>query len=111
MPNTFYYDACNVDSRMTPFPPYLKDLKPDAEGGLSFFVASDEKDGKLMFPHSIMNDHVAINYRTIQNGYPLFSNQVDFTIYSDYERCVSKDRYLAAFLKDKKNPTYKNIIT
>jgi len=96
---------------MTPFPPEVKNLKPDAEGGLSFFVASDESNGKLMLPHSIMNDNVAINYRTIYNGYPMFSNQADFTEYSDYERCIMKDRYLAAFLRDKKNPTYKNIIS
>ena len=59
---------------------------------------------------SIMNDNVAINYRTIYNGYPLFSQSADFTEYSDYERCVMKDKYLAAYLQDKKNPTYKNII-
>ena len=115
MPNTFYYDACNVDSRMTPFPPATKDLKPDPGNdggyGLSFFVANDENDGKLMLPHSIMNDNVAINYRTIYNGYPMFSNTANFTEYSDYERCMMRDKYLAAFLKDKKNPTYKNIIT
>ena len=110
MPNTFYYDACNVDSRMTPFPPETKNLKPDPEG-LNFFVANSESDGFLMMPHSIMNDNVAINYRTIYNGYPMFSDEADFTLYSDYQRCVSKDAYLAAFLRDKKNPTYKNIIT
>ena len=58
-----------------------------------------------------MNDNVAINYRTIYNGYPMFSNTANFTEYSDYERCMMRDKYLAAFLKDKKNPTYKNIIT
>lgn len=111
MPNTFYYDACNVDSRSTPFPPSkLKDLEPDPDG-LSFFVATDNKDGRMMMPHSIMNDHVAINYRTIYNGYPMFSDKTDFTIYSDYERCMMKDKYLAAYLKDKRNPTYKNIIS
>lgn len=111
MPNTFYYDACNVDSRSTPFPPSkLKDLEPDPDG-LSFFVATDNKDGRMMMPHSIMNDHVAINYRTIYNGYPMFSDKADFTIYSDYERCMMKDKYLAAYLKDKRNPTYKNIIS
>ena len=109
MPNTFYYDACNVDARMTPFPPETKDLKPDPEG-LSFFVAHNEEDGVLAFPHSIMNDNVAINYRTIYNGYPLFSTEADFTEYSDYRKCVMQDAYLAAFLRDKKNPTYKNII-
>ena len=110
MPNTFYIDACNVDARMTPFPPSaLIDLKPD-ENGLSFFVAEDPADGKLQLPHSIMNDNVAINYRTIRNGYPMFSTKPDFTEYSDYQRCMTKDAYYAAYLKDKKNPTYKNII-
>ena len=110
MPNTFYYDACNVDARMTPFPPATKDLKPDPEG-LSFFVAEDESNGILARPHSIMNDNVAINYRTIYNGYAMFSKDANFTEYSDYERCVTKDKYLAALLNDKKNPTYKNIIS
>ena len=109
MPNTFYFDACNVDSRMTPFPPETKNLHPDPNG-LDFFVADKDEDGKLMLPHSIMNDNVAINYRTIYNGYPLFSQSADFTEYSDYERCVMRDKYLAAYLQDKKNPTYKNII-
>ena len=110
MPNTFYYDACNVDARMTPFPPATKDLKPDPEG-LSFFVADDDANGILARPHSIMNDNVAINYRTIYNGYAMFSKDANFTEYSDYERCVTKDKYLAALLNDKKNPTYKNIIS
>ena len=108
MPNTFYYDACNVDARMTPFPPETKDLKPDPNG-LSFFVPTDDSQ-MLALPHSIMNDNVAINYRTIYNGYAMFSNDADFTEYSDYERCVTKDEYYAAYLRDKKNPTYKNII-
>lgn len=110
MPNTFYYDACNVDARMTPFPVNVEDKSPLAADGLHFYVAEDESNGKLELPHSIMNDNVAINYRTIYNGYPLFSNKTAFTEYSDYERCIMKDKYLAAFLRDKKNPTYKNII-
>jgi len=109
MANTFYYDACNVDSRMTPFPPELQKLNQDE--GLDFFVAKNDGDGKLVLPHSIMNDNVAINYRTIYNGYPMFSNNVNFTEYSDYERCMSTDRFLSSYLQDKKNPTYKNIIS
>ena len=111
MPNTFYYDACNVDSRMTPFPVPLKNISNDKADGLDFFVAENEADGKLALPHSIMNDNVAINYRTIYNGYPMFSQDINFTEYSDYERCIMKDEYLKAFLRDKKNPTYKNIIS
>ena len=66
MPNTFYFDACNVDSRMTPFPPETKNLHPEPNHP-DFFVADKGEDGKLMLPHSIMNDNVAINYRTIYN--------------------------------------------
>lgn len=110
MPNTFYYDACNVDARMTPFPVETQDLKPDPEG-LSFFVAQNDADGVIALPHSIMNDNVAINYRTIYNGYPMYSKDTNFTAYSDYEKCMTKDKYLAALLNDKKNPTYKNIIS
>jgi len=110
MANTFYYDACNVDGKMTPFPPTLTEIKMGEDNGLSMLVAENEENGKLILPHSIMNDNVAINYRTIYNGYPLFSKEGNFTEYSDYERCMMKDRYLAAYLKDKKNPTYKNII-
>ena len=110
MANTFYFDACNVDAKASPFgPKSLKKIQKD--DGLDFWVAENEGDGKLLLPHSIMNENVAINYRTIYNGYPVFSNNADFTLYSDYERCMSKDRYLAAYLQDKKNPTYKNIIS
>lgn len=111
MPNTFYIDACNVDSRMTPFPPSeLSNISPEKDNGLDFFVSKNKNDGKLILPHSIMNDNVAINYRTIYNGYQMFSNNIDFTSYSDYERCMSKDKFIAEYLHDKKNPTYKNII-
>lgn len=109
MPNTFYYDACNVDAKASPFGPSLKNVSKVE--GLDFWVPEDDSEGKLLMPHSIMNENVAINYRTIYNGYAMFSNNTDFTLYSDYERCMSKDKYLAAYLQDKKNPTYKNIIS
>ena len=111
MPNTFYYNACNVDARMAPFPPEVKNTSNAKADGLNFFEAQNEGDGKLLLPQSIMNDYQAINYRTIYNGYPAFSNEKDFTLYSDYERCMMKDQYLASFLRDKKNPTYRNIIS
>lgn len=112
MPNTFYYDACNVDAKATPFPGNnLTNTRPDAEGGLSFYQSSNpDEDGRLMLPHSIMNDNVAINYRTIYNGYAMFSKDINFTEYSDFARCQMKDKFMMAYLQDKKNPTYKNII-
>ena len=109
MANTFYYDACNVNAKMTPFPVELGSNNID--GDLSFYSAKNEEDGNLTMPHSIMNENVAINYRTIYNGYPLFSNESNFTQYSDYERCMQKDEYIAAYLRDKKDPSYKNILS
>ena len=109
MANTFYIDACNIDAKNTPFPPKLKGGLVD--DGLSFYSAENDADGMLTAPHSIMNENVAINYRTIYNGYAMFSDNIAFTEYSDYEKCMSKDKYFAAYLQDKKNPTYKNIIS
>jgi len=109
MANTFYYDACNVDSKMTPFPSATDPIELDT--GLIFHTSDDESGSKLLLPHSIMNENVAINYRNIYNGYPFFSSSTNFTEYSDYEKCMSKDEYMAAYMADKKNPTYKNIIS
>ena len=108
MANTFYYDACNVNSKMTPYPAKTEPVKLDT--GLLFFNAENSEDGKLAMPHSIMNENVAINYRTIYNGYALYSNETNFTEYSDYERCMDKNQFYASILTDKKNPTYKNIL-
>lgn len=110
MANTFYYDACNVNAKMTPFPDAEIGVTSIDEG-LNFYSPKDENDGKLLMPHSIMNENVAINYRTIYNGYPLFSKDGNFTQYSDYERCMQKDEYIAAYLRDKKDPSYKNILS
>ena len=110
MANTFYYDACQIDAKMTPFHSGKLEKYRMAEDGLNFYAPKDDADGKLLSPHSIMNDNVAINYRTIYNGYPMYSKEADFTAYSDYEKCISRDAYQARFLQDKKNPTYKNII-
>lgn len=108
MPNTFYFDACNLDAKNTPFPPKLQKISYDE--GLDVYFSDNDGDGKLVSPHSIMNDNVAINYRSIYNGYAMFSDNINFTEYSDYEKCMMKDKYLAAYLQDKKNPTYTNII-
>lgn len=108
MANTFYHDACNVDSKMTPFPVPIKPKQIDE--GLVFHDSLDKSNGELKMPHSIMNENVAINYRTIYNGYPAYSTQHDFTEYSDYERCMVNDSFYNQYMEDKKNPSYKNII-
>ena len=65
---SFYNTACRVDAKMALFQPELqvsvlmKDLH----------YVPKEWDEKLELPHSIMNENVAINYRTIYNGYPTF---------------------------------------
>lgn len=110
MANTFYYDACVADAKITPFPdPDISPIPIDPAN--DFYLYGDESgNNQLTLPHSIMNEYVAINYRTIYNGYRFFGEKGEFTEYSDYERCMSKDEKYKAFLADKKNPTYKNII-
>jgi hypothetical protein len=59
-----------------------------------------------------MNDNVAINYRTIYNGYPTFSQKdnVQFTEYDDYLKCMCAEESYNLYMQDKQNPTYKNIL-
>jgi hypothetical protein len=72
-----------------------------------------KSDGEtLELPHSIMNDNVAINYRTIYNGYPTFDAKGtnNFTEYDDYKKCINTEEFYNLYLQDKQNPTYKNIL-
>jgi hypothetical protein len=112
---SFYNTACRVDSKMALFQPELKTSVIDE--GLNFYVPSND-NLKLELPHSIMNENVAINYRTIYNGYPSYidssketNNFNNFTEYDDYKKCIStEDFYKTYYLQDKQNPTYKNIL-
>jgi len=107
---SFYNTACRVDAKLAFFVPEVKGSVIDE--GLPFYVASN--DGlTLELPQSIMNDNVAINYRTIYNGYPEYydkNNPNTFTDYDDYKRCIAAVDDYALFLQNKQNPTYKNIL-
>lgn len=105
---TFYNQvtSCKVDSKMALFQPELQVSVID--DGLTFYVPKNN-DEKLTMPHSIMNENVAINYRTIYNGYPTIGDE-NFTCYDDYEKCMSTDSFYNLYLQDKQNPTYKNIL-
>jgi hypothetical protein len=103
---TFYNNACIVDAKLALFQPKLK--KSVLDDGLNFYIP-EENDVKLTLPKSIMNDNVAINYRTIQNGYASF-NSSTFTEYDDYKKCMDNDAFYSMYLQDKQNPTYKNIL-
>ena len=117
---SFYNDACRVDAKMALFQPELQVSVIDE--GLTYYVPK-EGDEKLIMPHSIMNENVAINYRTIYNGYPTFvkcdkdgkpiidnNNPDPFTDYDDYKKCMATDEFYTLYLSDKQNPTYKNIL-
>jgi phage pi2 protein 07 len=106
---SFYNTACRVDAKMALFQPELQ--KSVLDEGLTFYVPK-EGDEQLSMPQSIMNDNVAVNYRTIYNGYPTFENpdDVNFTDYDDYKKCMSQDEFYNLYLQDKQNPTYKNIL-
>ena len=85
---SFYNNACRVDAKMALFQPELQVSVID--DGLTYYVPKNS-DEKLELPHSIMNENVAINYRTIYNGYPTFFDLHDqkqnFTEYDDYKKC------------------------
>jgi gamma-glutamyl phosphate reductase len=78
---SFYNTACRVDAKMALFQPELQASIIDND--LTFYAAKDSNE-KLELPHSIMNENVAINYRTIYNGYPTFDVSNNFTEYDDY---------------------------
>ena len=106
---SFFNTACRVDAKMAIFAPEL--IVSVIDDGLNFYTAKE--DGKqLTLPQSIMNDNVAVNYRTIYNGYPTLASDKkgDFTIYDDYLKCMSSEATYTTFLQDKQNPTYKNIL-
>ena len=116
---SFYNTACRVDAKLALFQPELQVSVID--DGLPFYVPK-ANDEKLELPHSIMNENVAINYRTIYNGYPTFISDTDkdliaknqlvdpFTPYDDYKKCINKESFYNQYLQDKQNPTYKNIL-
>ena len=104
---SFYNTACRVDAKMALFQPELQVSVID--DGLQYYVPK-EGDEQLNLPHSIMNENVAINYRTIYNGYPTFDVNNNFTEYDDYKKCMDNDEFYQLYLQDKQNPTYKNIL-
>ena len=106
---SFYNTACRVDAKMALFQPKLQ--KSVIDDGLVYYKAEDSKrDGELTMPHSIMNENVAVNYRTIYNGYPSYEKGVQFTAYDDFRKCIVADEMYQLYLQDKQNPTYKNIL-
>ena len=104
---SFYNTVCRVDAKMALFQPELQHKVID-DGLLYFKPTSNDK--QLTLPQSIMNENVAINYRTIYNGYPTFEREVNFTVYDDYKKCINTESFYISYLQDKQNPTYKNIL-
>ena len=104
---SFYNTACRVDAKMALFQPELKMSVLDDD--LTFYVPKEGGE-ELLMPKSIMNENVAINYRTIYNGYPTFEETNNFTEYDDYKKCMSTETFYNLYLQDKQNPTYKNIL-
>lgn len=105
---SFYNTACRVDAKMALFQPELE--KSVLDKGLTFYKEKNGSGEKLELPHSIMNENVAINYRTIYNGYASFASSNNFTEYDDYKKCMSNEEFYVYYLQDKQNPTYKNIL-
>ena len=104
---SFYNTVCRVDAKMALFQPELQ--KTTLDDGLLYYTPKSN-DKQLTLPQSIMNENVAINYRTIYNGYPTFEREVNFTVYDDYKKCINTESFYISYLQDKQNPTYKNIL-
>lgn len=104
---SFYNTACRVDAKMAFFQTELQATVID--DGLTYYVPKESNE-QFTMPHSIMNENVAINYRTIYNGYPSIGDNSNFDIYDDYKRCVNQENFYNLYLQDKQNPTYKNIL-
>ncbi|MCM1220594.1 MAG: hypothetical protein NC548_39515 [Lachnospiraceae bacterium] len=103
-----------MDSKNTPWPQEVMSHTIDGNDKVknkAGLVYHDAKNGNKMYsPQSMMNENVAINYRTISNAYAVQDNNKEFTEYSDYLRCMSNADTYRKFLSDRKNPTYANIL-
>lgn len=113
MANTFYFNSCEIDSKMSPYTgneEVIQTTIAEGENGnnLNFYSSGSER--KLYAPSSIMNENIAINYRNLYNGFPNYAKSTAFTDYDDWLKCIQKDEKNLKWLKDKQNPTYKNII-
>lgn len=117
MASTYYNTALNMDARYSPF-------GSDTVTGIPIDDVTDENgnkstqnsltflsvDGGLMGPASIINNNVAVNYRTIYNGMAAPGENVEYTLYDDYKRLIEGSVKYGEILQDIKNPTYSNII-
>ena len=111
---TFYDDA--VEMPATAAPTESNDVvdgivlsqtyKDQKTRPLTFWKHTNNK--QLYGARSIMNENVGINYRTIFNGYA--GTKRNFTLLDDYSRCMAASTSYGELLKDKRNPTYANII-
>lgn len=112
--NSFYNEACELDSKNTPWPFKVTTVNIDGKDdvknqvGLNWHEASNGQ--KMYGPQSIMNENVAINYRTISNSYAVQNGDKSFTDYNDYLKCTTSESVYKAFQHDKRNPTYQNIL-
>lgn len=119
---SMYNRFVEMDSKNTPFPnrtqnsePILLDPNVDSSDKnakkLNFY--RQDEGSYLPTPASIMNEHVGVNYRTIYNGFAMPTKEItqsEFTLYDDYLRCKETNNIYTEYLKDKKNPTFENIL-
>ena len=85
MASTYYNTALNMDARYSPFgsdtiTEYSIDNVTDENGNKSTQNSLTFLDGGLMGPASIINNNVAVNYRTIYNGMAAPGENVEYTL-------------------------------
>ena len=108
----FYDTSVNLDARATPYGGKRTQTVLSTSNGKKLQITSVE--GKsVVAPLSMMNENAAIDYRTIYNGFNVLQDENDtndFTLYSDYKRCMTDNAALRNYLSDAKNPTIDNIL-
>lgn len=118
--SNFYDTVLEMNAKYTPFPnrssgdasrtPISQTTFGQKTQPLVFYGQDD--DYFLAAPKSIMNEHVGVNYRTIYNGFAMPSKTIGgaFTLYDDYARCMETKNAYVEYMRDKRNPTYANIL-
>ena len=98
----FYDTSVNLDARATPYGGKRTQTVLSTSNGKKLQITSVE--GKsVVAPLSMMNENAAIDYRTIYNGFNVLQDENDtndFTLYSDYKRCMTDNAALRNYLSD-----------
>jgi len=110
---SFYSDAVTLNAMASPYGGKRSSKTISEHDGAKNVLYSMDDGSKVMAPHSIINNHCAIDFRNMINGFnaPISGDDnPSFTLYSDYKRCIESNNILKTYFDDAKNPTIRNIL-